>query len=88
MAENKALHQLLMVIEGIAREYGAAKLVLQAVVETHPEREALLARVTELAALRQEVDLGQPLTAEEIADRQAMLAKWMRWIELGPPSYD
>lgn len=78
------LEQLAEAVAEIQSQHSAARMVLRAVAETHPAREALLARLGAFAEVREATDLYQPTSDASAARIQTLLAEWRQWIERAP----
>lgn len=79
--DPQTLYRLLVEFAKTQAEVSTLRVVLRAAVETHPQRDALLRRLGDLAEIREQTDLGQAVEDARIAERKADVEKWMRWIE-------
>jgi hypothetical protein len=83
MDEEQILHRLLVQFVTLKEEQAAMRVVLQSLIESHENRATLLSRFDDLARVRQEVDLGQPMDDQTLERRRRAIAAWRQCIDEG-----
>jgi hypothetical protein len=84
MNNDEILHKLLVQFVMLKEDHSVMRLVLQSLIQSHQNRAVLLSRFNDLAKVREEVDLSQPMDDQTLERRKQVIATWRESIESGP----
>jgi hypothetical protein len=81
MNDDEILHRFLVQFVMLKEEHSAMRVVLQSLIQSHQDRTYLLSRFDNLAKLREEVDLGEPMDDQTLDRRKRRMAEWRQRID-------